>query len=675
MPPVATSAKKRRACDACNRRKIQCDGEPPDTQCNWCYHHGEKCTWNRVPRPRGRARQGQDRSRSATRSESRPGPDSRPDSTDPPWNADTESPDNPTQRLVSAEPQVADKQYQPLSASPLSLQTPPITNFHDQLLSPSVSEAGPCFGKLHFAGYNLGDINSYHGIPTFSEDGKAFIRSRTGQSAVFENVLPDAHEQDPRRLRETLLSSLKAMQHPDQHLALPDRRIVEEHVRFFCSSFFKLEFPIVDCVLFRDTVNAAYEPFRGPDSPEAIRAKACVFSFLSVMSLFEPDRQPTSPPVDGDVFATKTHALLPLALQDLNLTVLQTLLMLAIHRLFSGQVPSASLLHSLACRIMFMLGGHTLADPWLMNNVADRATRERRHLRRLFWLCFMIDKEICLRTGQPPAIDDEQCVLTLPEGYLDVQYVDRSLYTNESLVNDSAIPVMPGDLRLGLIKSKACKLLYSTEGLRKSDAELLRDIRELDEDLEQWRLSIPPQHRPVLSMPRDGARTESIKCPDGIRSIVIHFEYHYLIATVHRATSRCGPESSEMEGIRTSHLLTVEASRSTLLYLRFAIHVLLEEAFWIIVFYPMTAATCLFFSILVDPLNPNARRDLDLLDLVPELIKHIRMRSLTQSEMYHLQIVDDFLAELIRLGRCAIEYAVTRARQEQSSEQQNRMVS
>lgn len=80
----------------------------------------------------------------------------------------------------------------------------------------------------------------------------------------------------------------------------------------------------------------------------------------------------------------------------------------------------------------------------------------------------------------------------------------------------------------------------------------------------------------------------------------------------------------------------------------------------------MTAASCLFFSILIDPLNPNCQHDLDLLDLVPELIKRIRLRTLTQSEMYHLKIVDDFLAELIRLGRCAVEYAKANAREKKS---------
>jgi len=76
-----------------------------------------------------------------------------------------------------------------------------------------------------------------------------------------------------------------------------------------------------------------------------------------------------------------------------------------------------------------------------------------------------------------------------------------------------------------------------------------------------------------------------------------------------------------------------------------------------IVFYPMTAASSLFLSILIDPCNPRARDDLELLDSVPELIKGIRLRRLSQSEMLHLKMVDDFLAELIRLGRSAIEYA------------------
>ena len=42
---------------------------------------------------------------------------------------------------------------------------------------------------------------------------------------------------------------------------------------------------------------------------------------------------------------------------------------------------------------------------------------EDRHLRHLFWLCYVLDKDISLRTGRPPVIADQFCDLTLPEGY------------------------------------------------------------------------------------------------------------------------------------------------------------------------------------------------------------------------------------------------------------------
>ncbi|KAJ4132864.1 hypothetical protein NW754_16769 [Fusarium falciforme] len=42
---------QKRACDACHKRKIQCDSTSSKTPCNWCEHHGLACTFNRVRRP------------------------------------------------------------------------------------------------------------------------------------------------------------------------------------------------------------------------------------------------------------------------------------------------------------------------------------------------------------------------------------------------------------------------------------------------------------------------------------------------------------------------------------------------------------------------------------------------------------------------------------------------
>lgn len=113
---------------------------------------------------------------------------------------------------------------------------------------------------------------------------------------------------------------------------------------------------------------------------------------------------------------------------------------------------------------------------------------EVRQLRMFFWLCYIFDKDIAVRTGQPPIIADQFCDLTLPDGYDEYRFSGRQMGPRRSLVQS---PWLPGDLRLSMIKSKALQTLYSSASLRMSDAELLKTIRELDEELESWRASIP----------------------------------------------------------------------------------------------------------------------------------------------------------------------------------------
>ncbi|KAK3954792.1 hypothetical protein QBC32DRAFT_74854 [Pseudoneurospora amorphoporcata] len=691
------------------------------------------------------------------------------------------------------------------------------------------------FGKLHFAGYHLGEISSYNGIPFFSEDGQAWIRSRTGQEASFPEIWGDVPPWQTRPSFDSVFLCKVARQ-PVGQLELPERKVVEQYVSFFIASEFRLAFPLVDPVLFEETLDLAYgrageQGAMNGLSFEQITAKACVFAFLSIISLLEferTERFPDIPSIDTDMLAAKAQMLLPLTIQALDITSLQTSFMLCLYQLFLGQVQSSAMLLAFACRIMFMLGGHKLSNAsWLPTPESrsghgsgtttpaaapvDIADRKRRHLRKLFWLCYSIDTDISLRTGQPPSIDDDHCDLSLPPGYLEIQYLDRhelealkerhlhptnsspsfqahnsshpfqspsgagtSSYTTTSTsttsyphLDETSVPVLPGDLRLTLIKSKTCKLLYSASALRKSDAELLRDIRELDDELERWRLSMPEKYRPALSLPRttlpggggggglgeegtcdekaagsfnyhidgfhgsgrgqgqrheqgppqgqqahghghgygyddDGSgsgngsasgstsggqrqRQKHHMSAESIRAIIISLQYHHLVATIHQATGRCRawqgqsaarmsgcrvmedvenasrPGEILMEGVSSSLALSVEASRSTLIYLRSVTRALLGEAFWVIILYPMSAVMNIFCSILLNPLDPQAEDDLRLLESAPSLIKGIRIRRPTQTELLHLKTVDDFMEELMRLGGCAIR----RAREEQ----------
>ncbi|KPM43753.1 hypothetical protein AK830_g2739 [Neonectria ditissima] len=514
------------------------------------------------------------------------------------------------------------------------------------------------FAKIYFGGFLLGRINSSSGIPSFSPDGLRWIQSRTGETPSLFTFDTEGLQ---RPSHVPLIPSLSAgYGELSSWLELPDRKIVLEHLRVFSSSFWS-QFPLVDPILFQQTINLAYESQPFPPSNEHISAKACVFIFLTIMAFMQEEAIDFIPQVDGDACAAKAQYLLPQVLLEVNTVTLQTVFMLAMYQAFAGQIPAAVVSHSIACRIAIMLGAHS--EPTLRNQPGDDSDYARRtkiHLRDLFWLCYTFDKELALRTDHPPCIADEHCDLTLLDGYLEAQYADDEDGASPFRDPKTAIPSFPVDLRLSLIKSKTSRLLYSAEGRRKNDAKLLSDIRELDDELEQWRVSVPLKFRPTLSRCREPQLDHDRTPLKSTRIIMTHVDYHYIMVVIHLACGRCSawPEVNRggTEGVSSSLALCVEASRSTLIYLRAATHLLFGGAFCLILFHPIAAITTIFCNILLNPLDPAAKDDLELLKTGPELIRRMRVHQLPH-EILHIKQVDNFVAELVRLGSCAIRNA------------------
>lgn len=265
------------------------------------------------------------------------------------------------------------------------------------------------------------------------------------------------------------------------------------------------------------------------------------------------------------------------------------------YQAFSGRLQSASILHSVACRILFALGGHTQRNVKPYGAEVTRREREVRQLRILFWLCYVFDKDMALRSGQPPTMSDDYCDLTLPHNYLDNPFGLPSL-GNEIIsplfADERLAPHLPGDLRLSMLKDKACRLLYSAQALKKTDAEVIRDVRELDAELEAWRLAIPPDFRPALSIGENVRLVPEMKLPRSMQRIGLHLEYHHLMTAIHRVSGRCynvNPETGfdrgeGSGGVNSSIELALEASRSTVFYLKAAIDGLAGEAFWSVSF-------------------------------------------------------------------------------------------
>jgi hypothetical protein len=257
--------------------------------------------------------------------------------------------------------------------------------------------------------------------------------------------------------------------------------------------------------------------------------------------------------------------------------------------LFSGNLQYALFQASVSARMIYMLGAHTTTYPSCTDPVvvsANPSYRERYLLRNIFWINYALDKELSIRTGQPPCLQDEHCDISLPPPHVQQLYPHIMGYKTNATYDD--LQLFPGHPWLSIIKSKAYSALYSTRAVGKTDAELLRDIRELDDDLERWRLSIPITHRPMLSFTR-ATLPESATT---MLSVMLHLDYNHCVAAIHHATSRCQAWSfgdhDEAEGVGTSLALSIEASRSSLVFLQIAHHLIDDDSFWCVSLYPLS---------------------------------------------------------------------------------------
>lgn len=221
--------------------------------------------------------------------------------------------------------------------------------------------------------------------------------------------------------------------------------------------------------------------------------------------------------------------------------------------------------------------------------------RRRDHIQKLFLLCYISDKDLALLSGLPPILANEYSDL----GVLDEQNSSHDVFLQSSgatadtdeigaIAWNRAIPFLPGDLHLGVLKERIFRLLYSPSALKIIDSELLTRIRQLDDELESWRLSVPLALRPKLSIPSGHSVPPTLNFLSYLRSVQLQLEYHYLLTIIHTPVRRFGaaqgaetsPPEDLHSAMHSSIDLSLEASRSTLNLLNEPIAMLKQKSFW-----------------------------------------------------------------------------------------------
>ncbi|KAM0109878.1 hypothetical protein ACP6JB_004468 [Aspergillus fumigatus] len=425
----------------------------------------------------------------------------------------------------------------------------------------------------------LNNVTCLGGHHVFSDDGRKWIESQVGETIDFDKLFSlELHWLKPLRLHANTTAP------PALRPNLPSRPEVERYILVYSSSFQCLVFPVISRSLFEKTLDLAYSPSRPSGSASA---KSCVYSFLSLISLFGFDDN-IHGATDCQSYASAAQSLLAPVVEEMTVDGLQSLIMLVQLHYFLGDLQSAAVTLSIAARLLYALGAHVFPT----NRASDSSLRAYDkselgcHLRDLFWLCYSFDKDICLRTGQPPCMNDAHCDLTLPSDYVWLQNIN--LQQTIPQINNHTIPLFPWDLRLSMLKSRIYNELYSASSLHQPVSELLSRIRGLDEALEQWRLSLPGEFRPTLYF---------------------------------------SGETPVSANVNTQALTVTSRIR-------------------IILFYAITAVLTLFCNIISNPRDAEASHNVNLLQMTPGLIRRIPVRKLTLGEVIHLQYLDGFTAEL-----------------------------
>ncbi|CEN60033.1 hypothetical protein ASPCAL02474 [Aspergillus calidoustus] len=572
--PQPSKKQRRRACDICFKRKIQCDAEFP--QCNWCKHQSLACTYNRLA-----------------------------------------------------------------ASKDGGIYLPKDVTGHSIRSKRAYTQSFPSgHNSVNRAKSILSGMAYFNGAHMFSS--REWIEARTGESINFENIytmeLPWANT-----------SRIHDSSGTRSEFKLPSRSIVEGYARLWCTSFEGLVFPVISKWLFTETLDLAYGPGQvfGWGS-----ARACIYSFLALVTLFELGDN-LHGAMDCGSYALAAQNLMPKITQEMTPSGLEALVMLIQLQYFLGDFQAASISVSIAIRLLYKFEAHTSPDVSSLDHPHpyDKSILEC-HLRDLFWLCYSWDKDLCLRTGQPPSILDCSCDLSLPSNYAQMQ--DTNIQQPAIPIDDRTVPLYPFDLRLSMIKSEVYQSLYSASARRKSDTEILSTIRNLDQVLEQWRVSLHPDFRPTLWFTQEMRVNANLNT----QAAMLRLAYHHCFTIIHQASERCtlsgyGHES-QFEGISSSISLTIHASWSTLSYLQVAIPALKAHVFWVVIFYAITGVLTLFHNILKDPLRSDASTHVRILQDFPSLIRSIPISTLTLGEVIHMRFLDGFTAELARLGQCAI---------------------
>jgi len=237
--------------------------------------------------------------------------------------------------------------------------------------------------------------------------------------------------------------------------------------------------------------------------------------------------------------------------------------------------------------------------------------------KRVFWIAYIVDRDISLQTGQPPAQDDEEMDVDLPA---DTINLDTS--------GGDGINFLNVTIGLAIIKSQIYKGLYSIRAKRQSEIERLIVVEELDSILKTWKERV--------SINLDGGDTryppDGSRLPNIVHKTILKFKYLSALDAIHRSAPQNSQWHAKSSGSQENFKLRVSGLQKNLVCIseaRKAIHVFSRlpqgdyAYIWILLHTFVSASTTLLSEILHNPGHPLVKDDFRIVFPLLKLLKKL----------------------------------------------------
>ncbi|KAL7948954.1 fungal-specific transcription factor domain-containing protein [Trichoderma barbatum] len=450
-------------------------------------------------------------------------------------------------------------------------------------------------------------IGSSSGFSIFSPKGIQWINHKTGD-VTFQNMISEVSEDDHKwtNWKPEIFSDLfrRPVFRP-----LPPKPEAMSLLKDFFENF-NCMFPLFHQPTFMHLVERQYsdDPYQGSGWWASLNCALAIAHRLRVMSNLVPQEE------DDKAWGYLKNAMgvfAELTMRNTDLLSVQALLGMALFMQGTPNPQPTFLLIAAAIRLSHSIGLHKKGTGFNLNPI------EIEQRKRVFWIAYMLDKDLCLRSGRPPAQDDDDMNVELPDADPEDNIGNIPLADGKGKMN--LFRVM---CEFAVIESRVYKRLYSAKASKQSDGELLATIGELDQELEEWKDRIPIDFRPEHEI-------RASHTPLILHIVMVHFTYYNCLTTIHRMsihhgfwTSRLANYAISGQNVRplnprvfSSAMLSTAAARASISLLKY----IPQGDFscvWLILYFPVSALVTLFGNILQNPLDQRAKSDVRLMNLV-----------------------------------------------------------